>query len=189
MELLDLETMDIFAMSQFLKTKNISSKIFSYYQDYFHDGGIENITSLNDEIIFEMQSAQIFKCDNRDNLPLSEEQTIYGNLHAKGIISIMLNNQLVNSLKMEYDHVSLIELEISNNRVSFCGNWKKYGGKVPYENEMFVCEVIAKELYWENTANITDPKLFGKYMGLDGPPPYPYPQWYIDKYGPQEDED
>lgn len=165
-----------------MKNKIIDSKMFSYYQNYFHDGGIEAIMCLDNEIIFEMESAAIYTCDNKDSLPLSENNTIYGLLHAKNVVFIKKNGQFVNSLKMEYDCINLISFELKRDHIEFVGMWVKYGSKVPYDEEMFVCEVVAKEIYWENTANITDPVLLGKFMGLEGPPPYDYPPWYCEKY-------
>ncbi len=57
-------------MKYFMKNKKIDIKLFSYYQGYYHDGSIENIECFDDEVVFEMQSAKIYTCDNRDSLPL-----------------------------------------------------------------------------------------------------------------------
>lgn len=160
----------------------IDSEDFSYYADGFHDGSIYKIKTTEKKLAIEMETTEMYICDNRDSIPLSERNTLYGILHVRGVRSMKNNGIEVSSLEIEYDHGHLLNFDLSKHSLCMSGYWVGYGVNAPKEEKYFKIEVEATEIYWENTANITDPVLLGKFMGLEGPPPYDYPPWYCEKY-------
>ena len=153
--------------NDYLNQKNVPGAILAHYGSYFHDGDLIAIKKYKDEIVFEMESSEIEISDNIYSLPLSIYNTLYGKLHAKNIISIKNDNIEVKNLKIKYEYGEFLHCEFSDTRIYLIGQWRRFGVKTPRGNPVFDFEVLAKEIYWENTGNIKDPALWGKFLGID----------------------
>lgn len=132
------------------------------YFGYFHDGTIINIIQNNDQIEILMESAEILPDWNKDNIPLSNNQTIKGKLYLKGIKRILINKILVNHVKLVHDDGEILRFRIDkNNKLKLLVLWSNY---LPKANSAVtqLIEIEAERIYWENIPNLFDPMNFSE---------------------------
>jgi hypothetical protein len=133
--------------------------MISKYAGYFHDGAIREIQHDQNSVIISMESAQILsEWDwNRQIAPLSKRDTISGKLHLDNVKSIKENDTPFHkTLTMIYDHGDLFDLEIEKNIVKILITWEQYFTKMD-RTDMFIIEIEAEKIYWENIPNLFDP--------------------------------
>lgn len=83
-----------------------------------------DIQQKEDEIMISMESAEISNDDLKDEIILSEHSTLKGILFLGNIISILINNKpCPEKLKMLADIGSILDFELSENKVRFFIEW------------------------------------------------------------------
>lgn len=126
----------------------------SKYSGLFHDGSIIKITHESNELIFFIESAQVYQ-ENVD-IPLSEDHRIKGNLHVKRIKSILIDEQpFIGTFKQTYDYGGIFDLVIEKNFVEISIKWEDFPPK-PRKEDFSVIQIQAEDIYWENIPNLPD---------------------------------
>ncbi|MCH9611841.1 MAG: hypothetical protein S4CHLAM102_03150 [Chlamydiia bacterium] len=124
---------------------------FSYYDSFFHDGNIFDISQVRDTIVISMCSAQISAKENRDNLRLDPESIIRGKLHIEGITDVLVDEQkFAGALKKEYDSGNIIRLDISDNCIELVVSWHNFPPK-PTNRDCNSYRITGMAIGWENT--------------------------------------
>lgn len=133
---------------------NINAIILSQYSGLFHDGSIIKITHQNNELIFSIESAQVYQ-ENVD-IALSKDHRIKGNLHIKRIKSILIDERpLIGTFKQTYDYGGIFDLVIEKNFVGISIKWEDFPPK-PRKEDFSVIRITAENIYWENISNLPD---------------------------------
>jgi hypothetical protein len=132
------------------------------YASYFHDGIVFDLEHENDKISFAVESAELRPEWNRDKLILSKRHTISGILHLEEVKSIKINDKPCHSeLVKSYDDGNIYHLEIKGDILIIELSWENYPPKRREETDVFIIEIQAKKIYWENI-----PALFDKYWNF-----------------------
>lgn len=119
----------------------------SSYTSYFHDGEVLGIIQKEDYIMMYLKSAEI-NPNIINDIPLSVDNRLKGNLHIKGVKSIFNNGEeLEGELQMLFPDNDLLHLKIKGNTV-FCEiGWR---GRNSNEIDFSDLEIRATEVWWEN---------------------------------------
>ena len=127
------------------------------YLDEFHDGSLINIEHSDQECIFTLESAEMDRAEMKDDIPLSERDTIKGKLHLEKIQSIQINDRVFHDrLKIPYDYGSIFDFDIRNNIVELQISWRN-APKKPSVNDFSTIVVQADHIWWETIPDLFDP--------------------------------
>jgi len=124
----------------------------SKYSDFFHDGSIRGIDCFDDQIIIFMESAELDQEDIGDDISLTNNARICGNLHIEKVKFIRINGKYQNTLKKTYDEGGIINFEVKKNFAMLSIDWVNFPPKKK-TNEFSVIEIEAEKIWWENTPN------------------------------------
>jgi len=123
------------------------------YTSFFHDGSINSINHIDNEIIISMESAEMDEDDITDDIKLSRDDRIRGQLHIEGAKSIRENNQpYTDILKMKYEDAEIFHFEVDQNKVELQIKWCSFPPK-PCIEDFSTIEIEAKNIWWENIPN------------------------------------
>lgn len=127
------------------------------YTAFFHDGIIHNIKYFNNEIILELESAELLPEWNKDKIILSERNTISGKLHLENYGNIWINGKVFKEkLVKNYDSSDIYDFEIHHNKVLLFVSWINYPLKKREETPHYKYEIEAEKIYLENLPNLFD---------------------------------
>lgn len=134
------------------------SKIdISKYEGYFHDGSILTINHQRNQIIFSITSAEMDEEDLQDDITLSKDdpfKCLRGKLHIEGIKKILIDNvPLSGVLKQEYDHGSILDLNIKEHSIKIFVEWIDFPPKTR-RNNFSLIKIEAEKIYWENIPDL-----------------------------------
>ena len=126
----------------------------SNYQAFFHDGSLQAIEHTNDKIIFTLFSAEVDEADIKNDIILSDDDRIVGNLYIEKIKSIIVNDKPFNGLLTKtHDSADIFELDIQKHRIKILIIWSNYPPK-PEDEDFSVIEVHGEKIYWENLPDL-----------------------------------
>jgi hypothetical protein len=127
------------------------------YEAFFHDGSIINIQHATNKIEFSMESSEISKEDLKDEVVLSEHNTLKGKLHLEGVKNILNKGQpFFGVLSMLYDSAEIMHLNIIKNRIKISWEWENFPPHPKIIAYSFL-EIEADKIWWENIPNLYDP--------------------------------
>ncbi|MFZ4772654.1 MAG: hypothetical protein ACOYK9_01525 [Chlamydiia bacterium] len=97
------------------------------YIDYFHDGNLYDIQIADNHIKFYIESAEIDPDDIKEESILNERYRIKGIPWLKGVIQVVINNQIPKRLiHIISEDGEIKDLEIHDNKVLLNVMWSKY---------------------------------------------------------------
>lgn len=129
----------------------------SRYAAYFHDGNLFNILNLENEIAFQMSSAEVDFSEMEKNLILSKDHRIRGVLHLYNIQSIHLTGECkLENLFDVFNLGTILDFEIINKTVELGVLWENYPPKIR-TNEFTTIIIQADLIWWENIPDLRDP--------------------------------
>jgi hypothetical protein len=127
------------------------------YGAFFHDGSLINIQHTNNKIELSMESTEISEEELKDEVVLSEHNTLKGKLHLEGVKSILNKDQpFWGVLSMLYDSAEIIHLDILSNRIKLSLEWENFPPH-PKVLAYSLLEIEADKIWWENIPNLYDP--------------------------------
>jgi hypothetical protein len=127
------------------------------YSSFFHDGGIIDVVQIDDKVEISMESSELDREDNKDNIPLSKFNRIKGKLHLERVQNIIVDNKPVSFIKMIYDSGEILDFEIYENKKVLLGLvWSNYSPK-KHVRQWQSIKIEAKRIYWENIPDLFDP--------------------------------
>ena len=103
------------------------------YADYFHDGSVDGISHVGNNISFSLESSIIDDLDEiADKDALSDSNSFKGTLNICGIKKFKhANKNFEDVVQMQYDKGGILDLEINGNNVFLLIQWVNYRPKVP----------------------------------------------------------
>ena len=121
----------------------------SKYADYFHDGYVNNVSHVGNNIAFSLESSVIEDSNEiADKGLLSESNTLKGVLNVFNIKSFKLGNEKYDDVfKMEYDDGDILDLEIKDNKVFLLVEWKNFPPK-NRNTDVSRIEIEAEKIQW-----------------------------------------
>lgn len=130
----------------------------SNYTAFFHDGAILDIKHEKNKIQLFMESAQIdeedLKEEHLDDIILSNDERIRGELHIEEIKSININNKLVDRIIKKNDYGRIFDLELTHSSIKLLLEWVSFSPKL--EGEFMTIKILAEKIYWENIPDLVD---------------------------------
>lgn len=128
----------------------------SHYADFFHDGSILDVRHINNNIELSMVSAEMDKDDTKDNIVLSNDDSIQGILHIEGVKNILINDiPYLGKITKKYDSGKIFDFELARNFVELSIHWINYAPKSEV-NEFSVIRIEAEKIWWENIPNLEE---------------------------------
>lgn len=126
----------------------------SKYAAYFHDGSLFKISKRQDEIAFQMSSAEVDPSEIRKDLILSKDHRIQGVLHLYNIQNIHLSSQIkLESLFDVFSVGTILDFEIIDKTIEFGILWENHPPKV-HTNEFTTILIQADRISWENIPDL-----------------------------------
>src|SRR5438552_1865227 len=103
----------------------------SKYTDYFHDGYVNNIRHVRNDLSISLESAVIEDASNiRDKDYISDAYTFKGTLNLYNVKQISLGGKRYKGIfHMEYDDGDILDFEIKGNIVFLLIEWKNFPPK------------------------------------------------------------
>ena len=124
------------------------------YTSYFHDGTLYNIVKVNNEISFQMSSAEVELCKVGNDFTLSEDRRIQGILHLFNVRNIHLTGKSkIEDLFQVFNLGTILDFEIINNTVELGVLWENCPPKVR-TNEFTTIVIGAEFVKWENIPDL-----------------------------------
>lgn len=119
------------------------------YADYFHDGYVNNISHIGNNISFSLESSVIENLDEiADKNFLSDSHTFKGILKACNIKNFKLGNKKYEGVfQMQYDDGNILDLEIKDNKIFLLVEWKNFPPKVR-KTDVSKIEIEAEKIQW-----------------------------------------
>jgi hypothetical protein len=87
------EILDLGRLAPHSSNDQLATWVINKYTDFFHDGSINSIDHIGNEMLIYMESAEMDEEDVKDDIVLSEDDRIRGKLHVEGIKSIKINDE------------------------------------------------------------------------------------------------
>lgn len=126
----------------------------SKYEAFFHDGSVLGIAHRGAAINFCLASAEMDEEDVKDDVTLSNDNSIRGILHVEGIKNILINEKRFSGImKQKYDDGTIFNLEITKNEIELSVDWANFPPK-PEVNDFSVIKIKADRIWWENIPNL-----------------------------------
>jgi hypothetical protein len=127
------------------------------YADYFHDGYVNNILHVGNNISFSLESSVIENLDEIADKPfLSDSNTFKGILKIYGIKSFKLGGkEYEGDFQMQYDDGNILDLKIKDNKIFLLVEWKNFPPKVR-KTDVSKIEIEAEKISWENIPGLSD---------------------------------
>lgn len=121
----------------------------SKYADYFHDGYVNNISHVGNNISFSLESSVIEHLDEvADKHFLSDSNTFRGILKVFHIKKFRLGNKKYEDVfQMQYDDGNILDLEIKDNKMFLLIEWKNFPPKVR-KTDVSKIEIEAEKIQW-----------------------------------------
>lgn len=129
----------------------------SKYVDYFHDGNLYNISKMNNEVTFQMSSAEMDAFEVEKGLTLSKDHKIKGILHLYNIRNIHLTGKYkLENLFEVFNLGTILDFEITNKTIELGILWENYPPKT-HTNEFTTIIIQAECIRWENVPDLKHP--------------------------------
>ncbi len=127
------------------------------YEDYFHDGGINNIKQNDENIEFFMESCEILPEWKEVDIKLSKCNTITGKLILSGIKKITIDDKALDKIIQIYDDAGILDFDIYEDHVRFLLEW--FNNFPKEQISKWECIIIfASHVEWENIPDLLDNK-------------------------------
>jgi len=125
------------------------------YAGYFHDGYVNGISHIGNNISFSLESSVIEDLDEiLDKNYLSDSNSFKGVLKINSIKYFKVGDEKYTGIfKMEYDDGDILDLEIKNNRVFLLIEWKNFPPKSS-KTDVSKIEIEAEKIWWENIPDL-----------------------------------
>jgi hypothetical protein len=124
----------------------------------FHDGYVVDIKHINNKIEISMESAEISEEELKDDIALSDRNTIKGKLHIDGIKNININSKIFfEKIVKTYDEGNIYSFDIQQNTLILIVSWINHAPKIYEETDFFRIEIEAEKIYWENIPDLANP--------------------------------
>lgn len=124
----------------------------------FHDGYIINMEHINNTMEISMESAEISDEELKDDIILSDHDTIKGILHIEGIKTIKINDIVfLKNFVKTYDEGNVSAFIIKENQMILIVSWINHAPKTYEETDLFRIEIEAEKIYWENIPILVNP--------------------------------
>ena len=119
------------------------------YTDYFHDGYVNNVSHIGNNISFSLESSVIEDLNQiADKNYLSDSNTLKGKLNIYNIKIFKLGNKLYEGLfQMQYDDGDILEFEIKGNKVFLLIEWRNFPPKIR-KTDVSKIEIEAEKIQW-----------------------------------------
>jgi hypothetical protein len=127
--------------------------------DYdFHDGYIINMEHVNNKMKISMESAEISDEELKDDIILSNHDTIKGTLHIEGIKNFKINGAVfLEKFVKTYDEGNISSFTIKGNKMILIISWINHAPKIHEETDLFRIEIEGEKIYWENIPSLVNP--------------------------------
>lgn len=121
----------------------------SKYAGYFHDGYVNYISHVGNNISFSLESSIIEDLDKiEDTNLLSDSNSFKGILKMSNIKSFNVGNKkYAGKFKMKHDDGDILELEIKGNKALLLIEWKNFPQKSSM-TDVSKIEIEAEKIQW-----------------------------------------
>jgi len=119
------------------------------YSGYFHDGYVNHISFIDNDIYFSLESSEIEDLDEvADKSLLADSNSLRGVLKLSRVESVKVSNnkQLENFIK-EYDDGDILDLKIYKDKIFLLIEWKNFPPKSS-KTEVCKIEIEARSIEW-----------------------------------------
>jgi hypothetical protein len=119
------------------------------YVDYFHDGYVNNISHIGNNISFSLESSVIEdRSQISDETYLSNSNTFKGILSLYDIKKFKLGDKIYrNIFIMQYDDGDILDFEIQGNTVFLLIEWKNFPPRI-HKTDVSKIEIEATKIEW-----------------------------------------
>lgn len=121
----------------------------SKYTDYFHDGYVNDISHIENNIAFSLESSVIENPDEiMDKELLSQSNTLKGVLNVCGIKEFKLfGEEYKGVFQMQFDNGDILDLEIRNGTIFLLVEWINFPPK-ERKTDVSKIEIKAEKIQW-----------------------------------------
>ncbi len=121
----------------------------SKYTDYFHDGYVNNIQHIKNNLLISLESSVIGDISQiRDKEYISDSHTFKGILNLYNVEKIVLDGKRYESvLRMEYDDGDILDFEIKRHIVFLLIEWRNFPPK-NRKTDVSKIEIEAEKIEW-----------------------------------------
>jgi hypothetical protein len=121
----------------------------SKYTDYFHDGYVNNIRHVKNNLFIFLESAVIEDVSQiGDKDYISDSHTFRGTLNLYNIKKITLGGKRYEGVfRMEYDDGDILDFEINGHQVFLLIEWKNFPPKIR-KTDVSKIEIEAEKIEW-----------------------------------------
>ena len=119
------------------------------YTDFFHDGYVNNISHIGNDISFSLESSVLEDSDEiADKHLLSASNSFKGVLKLSNIRDFKLGDKKYEGVfHMQYDDGDILNLEIRGNKVFLLVEWKNFPPK-DSNTDVSKMEIEAEKIEW-----------------------------------------
>lgn len=119
------------------------------YTAFFHDGYVNNISHVGNNISFSLESSVIEDLEEiEDKFFLSKSNTFIGILNICNIKSFKFGNRKYEGiLQMKYDDGDILDLEIKGNKIFLLVEWINFPPK-NRTTDVSKIEIEAEKIQW-----------------------------------------
>lgn len=121
----------------------------SKYTDYFHDGYVNDIRHVKNDLSLSLESAVVEDVSQiRDRDCISDSHTFKGTLNLYNVKKITLGGKRYESVfRMEYDDGDILDFEIKGHIVSLLIEWRNFPPK-NRKTEVSKIQIEAEKIEW-----------------------------------------
>lgn len=137
--------------------KTLESNEISKFEDFFHDGSIDHIEQIGNNIYMWMESAQLKpEWISEFQVRVNEDLRIKGVLHLINVKSIIVNEVVCNEYKPKFELSDILDLYVSETQISLLVIWRN---RSPDDNTEEWQKVIieAERVFWRYDEYVNDP--------------------------------
>ena len=119
------------------------------YAGYFHDGYVNDISHVGNNISFSLESSVIENLDEIvDKHLLSDSNSLKGILIVHNIKNFQVGNKKYTGIfQMEYDDGDILDLEINDTKIFLLIEWKNFPPKSS-KTDVSKIEIEAEKIEW-----------------------------------------
>lgn len=121
----------------------------SKYTDYFHDGDVNAISHIGNNISFHLESSVIEDVSQIEDVEyLSDSSTFKGTLYLHNIRNFTLNEKKYeNVFHVQYDDGEILDLEIIGNAIFLLIEWMDFPPKIR-KTDVSAIKIEAEKIEW-----------------------------------------
>lgn len=129
----------------------------SKYTDYFHDGYVNDIQHVQNNLSISLESAVIEDTSQiEDKNCISDAHTFKGTLNLYNIKNFILSGKKYESVfRMEYDDGDILDFEINGHMIFFLIEWKNFPPKTR-KTDVSKIEIEAERIEWVPDVSISE---------------------------------